>query len=442
MTNVSRFLSRLTKTAWPTPWSGLFAALFVLSSLALVALPVIPQVLGSGKHQDYQLWFVVGQRMLRGGPLQEIDNGVFDFLYTPFAGLLLAIPAYFGKTAMVVMLSCLNLLAWWVAIALSNRLSGDDRPVAPWVAAAPVIVTLPFVYDQFHIGQPNLLLLALALCGFCLLRRDRGWLAGLPFAAAGAIKVFPMLILPWLLWRGYWRTTLSMVALLIVFLVVVPGAIRGFDRNWSELGGWVSGMLPSGGDREFGQRADLWGWKNQSLYAVEHRLLRPIDAEIDPDEAEPPTFVNLLDLDPRTVDAVVLATALAIGTGFVLLMPARRRRTRQSDAAEWSILALLVVIASPVARSYYYVWMLLPYVVLVRSAAGEPDRRVARWQVFAVALSVVLLAAGINGIRPHWTQAAGVFLWSAVVVIAALASLMRRSAAVAPAATAPTVAPP
>jgi hypothetical protein len=367
--------------------------------------------------------------MLHDGPLQQLTGSGMDFLYTPFAGLLLAIPAYFGKTALVALLSLVTLLSWWTSIALSNRLSGDTEPVQPWIAGLPVLATLPFVYDHFHMGQPNLLLLALMLLGFWLLRRQRGWLAGLPFATAAAIKVFPILILPYLVWRRYWRTAASMAALLVVFLVLVPGTIRGYERNWNELGGWVRAMLPSGGDSEFGQRADLWGWKNQSLYAVEHRLLRPVDAEFNPDEPEPPTYVNLLDLDPRTADAVFLATALAIGVGFILLMPRPGRRTPRSDAAEWSIVMLLVVVASPVARSYYFVWLLWPYLVLVRQAASEPDRGVARALAGAFAVSVLLLAIGINAIRPHWTQAAGTIFWAAAVAIAALAVQMRRSAA-------------
>lgn len=432
MSNFVRFLARILRTAWPAPGTGLFAVVFLIGSLALFALPLVPELLGWGKHQDYPLWFAVGQRMLHGGPLQQLTDAGMDFLYTPFAGLLLAIPAYFGKTALVALLSLITLLSWWTSIVLSNRLSGDSEPVQPWIAGLPVLATLPFVYDHFHIGQPNLLLLALMLIGFLLLRRQRGWLAGLPFATAAAIKVFPILILPYLVWRRYWRTAASMTALLVVLLVLVPGTIRGYQRNWSELGGWVRAMLPSGGDREFGQRADLWGWKNQSLYAVEHRLLRPVDAEFNPDEPEPATYVNLLDLDPHTADAVFLATALAIGVGFILLMPKRSRRTPRSDAAEWSIVMALIVVASPVARSYYFVWLLWPYMVLVRQAASEPDRRVARALACAFAVSVLLLAIGINAIRPHWTQAAGTIFWAAAVAIAALAMQMRRSALTTP----------
>jgi hypothetical protein len=429
MTAFSRYLARLLRTRWPARGAGLLAVLFLIVSLVLLAQPLIPQLFGSGKDMDYLLWFKVGQRMLHDGPLQEdLVPGTFDFLYPPFAALLLAVPAYFGATAMVVFLALVNLASWWAAIVLSSRLSGATQPVSPWVIALPVTATLPFVYDQFNLGQPNLMLLVLMMDGFLLLRRGSGWLAGLPFAIAAAIKAFPVLIFPYLLWRGFWRTAASTAVLMVVLLVVLPGGLRGFERNWKELGQWTHGMLMSTDESGFAQRNYSWGWKNQSLYSVEHRLLRPLNAEPDPDQPAPPIYVNLFDLDQRTADVVFVATAIVIGVGFILLMPPRRRRTPRSDIAEWSILMILILIATPVARAYYFVWLLWPYIVLTRWAATEPDRKLARITWIAIALSLVLLAAGTNGIRPHWTQAAGLSLPAVALLIAALTVLMRRSA--------------
>ena len=300
--------------------------------------------------------------------------------------------------------------------------------MSPWSVALPVVVTLPFVYDQFHLGQPNLFLLTLMLGGFLLLRADRGWLAGLPFAAAAAIKAFPVMIFPYLLWRRQWRTAASMAAFMMLFLVVLPGTIRGFERNLNELNFWVHEMLLSGDDHEFAQRDDTFSWKNQSLYAVEHRLLRPADAESITDRTSPPLYVNLLNLDYRTVNKIYWATAIVIGLAFVAALPAYSRRSPRSDAAEWGILLLLIVIATPLVRSYYYIWLLFPYTVLVHRLASEPDRRLAQATIAAIGFSVVLLIAGINVIQPRYPQAAGNFVWAAIVVALILAVHMRHDA--------------
>jgi hypothetical protein len=412
-----------------TPQGYLLAGLFLVASLALVAVPMVPELFDHGKGKDYPLWFTVGQRMLHGAPVYVAgQNGAFDFLYTPFAALLLAIPSYFGKATMVTLLACTTLASWWMAIWLSIRLAGSEQEVSPWNVAWPIVVTLPFVYDQFLNGQPNLLLLTLMLAGFFLLRARRTWLAGLPFAVAAAIKIFPVLVLPYLLWRRQWRTSAGMATFMILFLLVVPATVRGWDRNLGELDQWVHGMLLSGNDEQFSQRPENFGWKNQSLYALEHRLLRPIDAEYSSDEATPSIQINLLNLDKRTADEVFLATAILIGLCFIALLPTNGRRTSRSDAAEWAILLLLMVIASPVNRSYYFVWMLFPYTVLARWLASEPNRNAAVRIAIATGFSLLLLVAGINVIQPRYPQAAGNFFWAAMVVILILAVRLRRAA--------------
>jgi hypothetical protein len=402
--------------------------LFLAASLALLAEPIVPQLFGHDKGMDYATWFSAGRRMLQGGPTYPTAEGRLGFLYTPFAALLMAIPSYFGKTALVVTLACTTLAGWWIAICLSNRLAGNEDKMELWSVALPVAVTLPFVYDQFHLGQPNVLLLALMLYGFLLLRADRGWLAGLPFATAAAIKAFPVMIFPYLLWRRQWRTAASMAAFMMLFLVAMPGTIRGYQRNLNELGFWVHEMLLSGGDREFAQREDTFSWKNQSLYAVEHRLLRPVDAESITDRKSPPLYVNFLNLDYATVNKAYWATAVVIGLAFVAALPGFYRRSPRSDDAEWGILLVLIVIATPLVRSYYYVWLLFPYTVLAHRLASEPGGKLARLTVAAIGFSIVLLISGINVIQPRYPQAAGNFLWAAIVVALALAVHMRHDA--------------
>ena len=69
-------------------------------------------------------------------------------------------------------------------------MAGSGHRPGPWLEALPGFVTVTFVFDMFDLGQPNLVLLALMLYGFWLLRDRRGWMAGSMFALATAIKVF------------------------------------------------------------------------------------------------------------------------------------------------------------------------------------------------------------------------------------------------------------
>ncbi len=177
------------------------------------------------------------------------------------------------------------------------------------------------------------------------------------FALAAAIKVFPVAVFPYLLWRRQWASAAGMIVFLGIFLFVVPAPVRGFQHNVSELKTWFQGMVGSSSEQGFGQRAEQnWSWVNQSIIAVTHRLTRPVNYNQD-NPAKPPQYMNLVDLDFKTANWIVLAVSLAIGLGYVSVMPARSRTTPRSNAEELGILFCLMTVASPLARQYYFLWL-------------------------------------------------------------------------------------
>lgn len=395
--------------------------LFLLACIALTADVLVPEIFGHGKTKDYPLWFWAGQQVLQGGNLYPTDpNGYLEFIYPPLPAILLAIPSYFGKIPLYLGLSFLNAAAWWIAGLLSNAMTGSDKIPGAWLAALPAFATLSFVFDMFDLGQPNLILLAMMLYGFWLLQRGRAWWAGSMFALATAIKVFPVAVLPYLLWRRRWASAASMVVFLGVFLLVIPAPIRGYQRNVFELETWFHAMVGSSSEKGFGQRDEQnWSWVNQSIIAVTHRLTRPINYRQD-EPSEPPRFMNLLDLDFKTANWIVLAVSVLVGLGFIAVIPPLSQSTPRSDAEELAILFCLMTIASPLARQYYFLWLFFPMTVLFHRAAYDPRplARAATWSVLAIAGGLMALSLPMF---PILLQALGNNLAATVVIIAGLA---------------------
>ena len=395
--------------------------LFLLACILLTADVLVPEIWGHGKTKDYPLWYWAGQQVLYGGDLypQGLNDG-FAFLYPPLSAILLALPSIFGKVPLYLGLCLLNAAAWWMTAQLSNAMTGSGRAPSPWLEALPGIVMIPFVFDMFDLGQPNLVLLAMMLLGFWFLRQGRGWLSGSMFALAAAIKVFPVAVLPYLLWRRYWKSAISMVAFLGVLLFLVPAPIRGFDRNVAELTTWYRGMIGSNSEHGFGQRdAQNWSWVNQSIIAVTHRLVRPINYnQIDP--AKPAQFMNVADVDYRTANWIVLAVFATIGLGFIAIMPARASMTQRSIAEEIGILFCLMTLASPLARQYYFVWLFFPITVLFHRTALDCRPGAQAVSRLALGASFALMALALPPF-PKLLQAAGNNLAATFVLVAALA---------------------
>jgi hypothetical protein len=375
--------------------------LYLLCCVLLTADVLVPEIFGNGKTKDYSLWYWAGQQVLHGGDLYPGGMGEqFPFLYPPLPAILLAIPSWFGKIPLYIVLSILNAAAWWYAALLSNAMTGSGRTPGPWLEALPGFVTVTFVFDMFDLGQPNLLLLAMVLYGFWSLRNKRSWwgswLAGFMFALATVIKVFPVAVLPYLVWRRHWAAVAGMIACTGILLFVVPAPIRGFEHNVNELKTWYQAMVGSSSEKGFGQRDEQnWSWVNQSIIAVTHRLVRPVNWNQDePGDSKPPRTMNLIDVDYKTANWIVLAVSAALGLGFILVMPPRRRRTPRSDAEELGILFCLMTVASPLARQYYFMWLFFPMTVLMHRAAFDerPNVRLGTWIALAVAGILMLLS--------------------------------------------------
>ena len=381
--------------------------LFLIFCIALTADVLVPEIWGSGKTKDYPLWFWAGQQVLQGRDLYPSDpKAYFDFIYPPLSAVLLAIPAYFGKIPLYLCLSVLNAVAWWMTAQLSNAMTGSGRTPGPWLFALPGFATVTFVFDMFDLGQPNLVLLAMMLLGFWLSQHQRPWMAGSMFALASAIKVFPIAVLPYLVWRRRWASVASTVIFLGVLLFVVPAPVRGFQHNISELKTWFQGMVGSSSEQGFGQRGEQnWSWVNQSIIAMTHRLARPVNYNQD-NPAKPAAYMNLLDLDFKTANWLVLAISAALGLGFIAVMSSRARATPASDAEELGILFCLMTVASPLARQYYFIWLFFPMTVLMHRAAYDPRPRIriGSW----VALGVAGLLMGVSfPVFPNDLQAYG-----------------------------------
>ena len=404
--------------------------LFVLANLILCALPLIPQLFGHGKGKDYPLWYHVGRLVLTGGDLYPKTGQIFGFLYPPFAAVLLAPFSLFGRAFSILCIDLVNVASWALAARFSDRLTGIAGPKPWWVVALPSVISLPFIWDMYDLGQPNLMLLAMVLAGLALLlRQAQEWGAGAMFAAAAALKAFPIAIFPYLIWRGRWRAALSMAVMTVAFLLLVPAPIRGLERNVDEVKTWAGGMIFSASEKGFGQRPEQnWGWKNNSIIAVVHRYVRPINAEAENPKAAP-LYVNFLDLTYDQANLVLAVVAGLVGLGFVVALPPRARRTPASDAAEYALLIALMTITSPLARAYYFVWLLFPFTLLVYRAALDPEPRVRTWTTRLLVASLAVFTAGIAIASPHILPALGNMFWATAILIAALVWLMRRSMA-------------
>ena len=173
------------------------------------------------------------------------------------------------------------------------------------------------------------------------------------------------------------------------------------------------------------------GPRNQSLLAVTHRLTRRLDAERSSDP-EKQWFVNIVDLGYRGANIVFVIAATVFGAAFLWLLSRTDYRHPRARAFELGVLLCLVVIASPLARMYYFVWLLFPISMLVQSLFLHESREVRRSIIVSLGAALFCMVLSVNGM-PEIFAGYGAMLLCAVIIAAACArEAIRASGKVVP----------
>jgi hypothetical protein len=284
-------------------------------------------------------------------------------------------------------------LAWYflkvamaaAALVWTFRLCG---PMPDWAKVVAVLLSLhPILGDLSH-GNVNIFIAFLILATLELLRRRLDGLAGLVLALAVACKVTPALFLPYLVWKGYWKTLIGFTAGAILWVLLVPGAVLGWDRNLTYLEGWYDGMVkPFVVDGKVTSEH-----ANQSLPGMVFRLLTGQPSVVDYDENDQPfgaDYHNLTDIGEPAARLLLRGSQVAF---LVVMVWLCRARTREGPwfAAECGYIVLGMLLFSERTWKHHGVTLMLPFAVL--TSVWATDR--SRWALG------ILAAAGLLTVVP------------------------------------------
>jgi hypothetical protein len=386
--------------------------------LFVFALVPVLHCLRGHSVKDYLVWYETGQQVLRGGEIYPDQWHKFPFMYPPPCALFLAPISVLGQTGLVVVLVLINAAAWIGSIVFSVRLAtGEKRRAHFLVYFIPSFVVGVYVWGNFLLGQPSLVLLALMLGAFIALQNQFRVLAGGLIAVAAAIKAFPVVALVYLVYRRYWVAAATLVLTLAFLLIVAPIPFRGFSQAKQDLQRWSSGMLFKYDESGVGQREGRSNsWRNQSIWGVSNRLLRHVEYDYSY-TPHTPVYANFVDVNFKTMNVIVVALGLVLGLAYVAVMPAAARRTPETDAIEFALLLLLILIFTPLTFGYLFAWLLYPLTVIVQRLLLAPASR-------SILLGLTITALGLLSLSIPFrvlAQAYGNTLAATLLLFVALA---------------------
>jgi hypothetical protein len=123
-------------------------------------------------------------------------------------------------------------------------------------------------------------------------------------------------------------------------------------------------------------------------------------------------------LDFRTVTLITLSAMLGLSLFVVLVMPPDRLRTARTDALEFALITLLIVMFSPLSFNYAFVWLLYPITVALHETLAHPAPAGRRRTLQRLGLAAIILVPALAVPMPLYAQAWGnLFVPSLLLVV-------------------------
>ncbi len=274
-------------------------------------------------------WSALVQRS--GGVAEGISYGVLATIYPPVAQAAFWI-AYqidpWGITGLRVVFLVAELGGIWLLALLLKELGRSPA----WIA---IYWWNPLVAKEIINSAHMDALLLPALAGAVLLAvKGRPILSGAALAVAAGVKVWPLILAPVLIWQGRPRVwlTAGVVLVLVTILIAIPMIMGRLDSQ--------SGLVAYAG-----------GWeRNHALFgALRGAVARMQDA------------AGMLHLmNPNSLVRIIIA----FGLGVTALVLGWRMRDRVNIPVAALAISALLLLLSPTAYPWYYVWV-LPFLCVV-----------------------------------------------------------------------------
>ena len=250
----------------------------------------------------------------------------------------------------------LGAILWQTKRLLRDRLS----PRAWRFLFLGILISHP-IYWHFLMSQSQLLSAALVLTAYAWQREGKHWRAILAVMVTGFLKIFPLILLPWFIWRSdtHWRGRLNRALVATAVGLALVG-LTGW-RLWVDF------------YREGVPVLSFW-----ALHSWNFTL---------------PSFViELTSISTGSAAVGWLWAGLISGLGVITAAYAACWRGKQDAEVEFSLLCVAMLLGSLVTWGHYLVFLFFPVAVWVARLTAQPTSG----KLFYCALTLVLLSIGAH----------------------------------------------
>lgn len=358
--------------------AGMTAAALLWLIAAVRMLSLFGQLPSRATQVDYSVYYLSGYLLRHGDNPYSAD---LNQLADRFGMNTLGIPRATDPPTFLAMFEPLTLLSpqtgFWVwtainALALAAALwmlLGPGSGLRPdvGIALAALAVMYPAVVSHVYYGQNKVQILLLLVLTMRWLEARRDGAAGLALALAGLMRIFPLLLVGYLVIERRWRAVVFTAIGLIGGLIATGFAI-GFRLEWS----FVNGIDVLTGTRWLGY------YTNVALGSFVSRL-----------------YWDRFGVHPgsgiETLRHITVAFAELDVLALACLVTLRSAPKEDSDSRIFCLWVVSAIMLSPTAWIHYMVLLFIPF-ARICSAASR-----GRGNGAAIALTIISYALLMGG---------------------------------------------
>lgn len=318
--------------------------------LLLIALLVV--FTGSGGEKDMQIFVSAANDMWSGKNIyQELYHQWYHYYYDASFAILVSplqwLPSYWTNVLWGLINIYLTFRIWKICSSFLpiDKLSTTAQKVLPYV----VFFMLFALWDRnIRYGQLTIFILYLSLEGLYQIKRDRWIIGGILLGWGITIKIMPIVLIPYLLYRAKYKAAMT-TALATVAILFVPSLFIGYDYNtfliqerWALINPLNSEHILDVSERSFHSLTSLLS----ILFVENARNSYTLDLKR-----------NITDVDLETLKLIiniVRGTFVLITLWFLRSMPFRKAQSPVQELYELSYIFLIIPLIFPHQQHYAF----------------------------------------------------------------------------------------
>jgi hypothetical protein len=207
-----------------------------------------------------------------------------------------------------------------------------------------------FLHENLHASQITILIMWLSICGLKQIFSGKNAAGALLLAAGISIKLLPVILVPYLIYRGYIKATLCALAFYLLMLFL-PSLFVGHDYNMFLVESWWARVNPTNSNH-------VLDVDERSFHGLS-TLLSTLLVENAPDMYALQLKRNILNVSESTLFVVLMVTRglLVMLTLFFLKWPPFiKAKTQWQLFTEVSYLLLVIPLIFPHQQHYAFIF--------------------------------------------------------------------------------------